>query len=245
MTKYEFMRWVTYPTMPVLLIKSRRDILKLIKKNKQSKDYNILDVGGRKSPYTVNVKADISLLDVPQENETQEKLNLGFTNDFLASVQKSRSNIKDIIIQDMTKSTLTDESFDAVVCVEVIEHIDEDEVFVKNIAKVIKKGGWAYFTTPNGDYIKNEPPNYNPDHKRHYKRDQLKKLLETYFTEVEVTYAIRTGKYRVWGLKSFSIKKPIRLLRSIIGNIINRYQSRHVSQRSSGTAHLVAIAYKH
>ena len=245
MTNYELMRWVTFPIMPVLLNKARKDILKLLSiHNVKNTPFSILDVGGRKSPYTIQVDADITLLDIPQENNTQAQLNLGFTSDLLDFIKKKRSNIKDVIIQDMTRSTIPNSSFNAVVCVEVIEHVEEDDIFVENVAKVIKTGGWAYFTTPNGDYIKNEPPYYNPDHKRHYTKVQLKNLLEKHFRKVEVIYAVKTGKYRSWGHKSFSLKKPFRLLKSIVGNIINRFESREVENRSKRTGHLIAIVYK-
>lgn len=243
MTNYEFMRWATFPIMPVILVTVRKDLLELVKAYKNKK-LSILDVGGRKSPYSTHVNAEITLLDVPQENDTQEELNLGFTSDILKNIQKKRSNIKGVIIEDMTKSTLQDASFDAVVCVEVIEHVEKDEIFVENISKVIKKEGWAYFTTPNGDYIKNEPPNNNPDHVRHYTKMQLQSILERHFDKVEVRYAVKTGKYRVWGLKSFSLKKPLSLLKSIFGNIMNRIESNGVENSSERTAHLIAIAYK-
>src|SRR5690606_14254555 len=137
---------------------------------------SILDVGGRKSPYTINLPAKITLLDVPQESGTKEALNLGFTETILTSIQKKRSNIKDVIIQDMTQSTLPEAFYDAVVSIEVIEHVPADDLFVKHIAQVLKKGGWAYLTTPNGDYIKNEGPGKNPDHVRHYTRVELQSL---------------------------------------------------------------------
>ncbi|WP_139002018.1 class I SAM-dependent methyltransferase [Hyunsoonleella aestuarii] len=243
MTKYEFLRWITYPVMPVILITVRNDIKKLIRQTKK-KHLKILDVGGRKSPYTINLNADITLQDIPQESETQEQLNLGFTSDILTSIQKKRSNINAIIIEDMTQSTIEDRSYDAVVSVEVIEHVVEDDLFVKNISRAIKKGGWAYFTTPNGDFIKNEGPNKNPDHVRHYTKEGLKTLLEQYFEKVEVKYAIKTGKYRVQGLRSFSLREPIHTLKSIFSNIINRFQSRGVKSTSVETAHLIAICYK-
>ncbi|GAA4267987.1 hypothetical protein GCM10022257_00880 [Hyunsoonleella aestuarii] len=229
--------------MPVILITVRNDIKKLIRQTKK-KHLKILDVGGRKSPYTINLNADITLQDIPQESETQEQLNLGFTSDILTSIQKKRSNINAIIIEDMTQSTIEDRSYDAVVSVEVIEHVVEDDLFVKNISRAIKKGGWAYFTTPNGDFIKNEGPNKNPDHVRHYTKEGLKTLLEQYFEKVEVKYAIKTGKYRVQGLRSFSLREPIHTLKSIFSNIINRFQSRGVKSTSVETAHLIAICYK-
>jgi len=246
MTNYEFMRWATFPIMPTHLVTVRNDIKHLLKSHKKTvqQKISVLDVGGRKSPYTINLPAKITLLDVPQESGTREELNLGFTNDILANIKKIRSNISDVIIQDMTKSTLPDESYDAVVCIEVIEHVEEDDIFIKNIAKVVRKGGWAYFTTPNGDFIKNVGPNKNPDHVRHYTKVQLQTLLEKYFDKVEVRYAIKTGKFRVWGLKSFKLKRPVAIIKTIIGNIVNRFQSKGVANTSEKTAHLIAVGYK-
>jgi hypothetical protein len=62
----------------------------------------------------------------------------------------------------------------------------------------------GYFTTPNGDYVKNEPPNYNPDHLRHYRREQLEQLLARHFARVRVVYGVRTGVHRRAGLRSLS-----------------------------------------
>lgn len=244
MTYYEFMRWITFPIMPTHLVTVRKDIKELLKKNKKAKKTTILDVGGRKSPYTINLPANVVLLDVPQESGDKAMLNLGFTDSLLTNIKKKRSNITDIVIEDMTQSTLDQGSYEAVVCVEVIEHVPEDELFVKNIAKVIEKGGWAYFTTPNGDYIKNEGPNKNPDHIRHYTRQGLHDLLNKYFEKVDVHYAVKTGKYRVWGLQSFKLSKPISILRTLIGNFVNRFQSKGVENTPMKTAHLIAVVYK-
>ncbi len=245
MTNYEFMRWATFSIMPTHLVTVRNDIKRLIKSSKSNKSkMSVLDVGGRKSPYTINIPANITLLDVPQESGTREELNLGFTKNILKTIQKKRSNIKDLVVQDMTESTLEDASYDAVVCIEVIEHVEKDDIFVKNISKAIDKGGWAYFTTPNGDFIKNEGPDKNPDHVRHYTRQELQTLLEKYFDSVDVHYAVKTGKYRVQGLKSYSLKNPIGLIKSVFSNIINRFQSKNSANSKMNTAHLIGIAYK-
>ncbi|NRA92378.1 MAG: methyltransferase domain-containing protein [Psychroserpens sp.] len=243
MTKYELMRWLTFPIMPTHLLTVRNDIKKLIKSNSKSKRPSILDVGGRKSPYTINLDADITLLDVPQEEGTREALNLGFTESILDTIKEQRSNITDLVVQDMTTSELPEASYDAVVCVEVIEHVVEDDIFVKNIANVIREGGWAYFTTPNGDYIKNEGPDRNPDHVRHYTRAGLESLLKKYFKDVEVHYAVKTGKYRVQGLQSYKLSNPIGIFRTMVSNIINRRQSKNVQESSQRTAHLIAVGY--
>jgi len=243
MTTYEIKRLVTFPIMPAFMTRVRRDLKKMLKGSSDRK-ISVLDVGGRKSPYTIGLPMAVTLLDIPRESETQEKLNLGLTSKILESVRKSRSNVSNVILEDMTRTTLPPNSFDAVVCVEVIEHVPNDEDFVKNIAMVIKPGGWAYFTTPNGDYIKNEPPHYNPDHQRHYKRAELEALLKKYFDHVDVVYAIKTGKFRLMGLPGYTIKRPIKTLKAIVANWINRLESRGLDKQNAGTAHLVAIVYK-
>src|SRR5690606_5496182 len=245
MTRYEWFRWLTFPLMPVHLQTVRRDIQRLVQaQRKRGEGLEVLDVGGRKSPYTIGLPAHITLLDVPQEAGTSQELNLGFTPDILTTLQQKRSNIRDLVVQDMTRSTLPEAVYDGVVCVEVIEHVAEDEAFVRHIARVLTPGGFAYFTTPNGDYIKNEGPDKNPDHIRHYTREELQGLLERYFDEVTVHYAVATGKFRVWSLCRFRINQPLRLLKTLVGVAVNRIQSRQVQQRKDRTAHLIAVARK-
>ncbi|WP_053977520.1 class I SAM-dependent methyltransferase [Mangrovimonas xylaniphaga] len=241
MTFYEFKRWVTYPLMTTHLVTVRQDLKRLLKGGGHP---SLLDVGGRKSPYTINLPAAITLLDVPQEAGTKAELNLGFTRSILDTIKSQRSNIKNVVIQDMTQSTLAAHSYDAVVCVEVIEHVKEDEAFVNHISKVIKPGGWAYFTTPNGDYIKNEGPERNPDHVRHYTRVELQQLLGRYFETVDVHYAVKTGRYRVKGLRGYTLKKPLQTLDSIFSNVVNRFQSVGMASCAVETAHLVAVVHK-
>jgi len=239
---YEVVRFYTFPFMPALMGVVRKDIKRLLKRI--SPNPEILDVGGRKSPYSIGLPIRLSLLDIPRETDVQKKLNLGVTDDILRILKKSRSNIADLILEDMTNTSLKAESYDAVICVEVIEHVENDTKFVENIHKVVKRGGWAYFTTPNGDYIRNVPPNFNPDHKRHYEKKQLEKLLLVYFDRVDVWYAVKTGKFRRMGLPGYTLKRPFKTIKSIIGNIINRYQSKGLNNISKGTAHLIAVGYK-
>lgn len=78
-------------------------------------------------------------------------------------------------------SNLKENSFDFVVSFQVIEHIQNDELFVKEIQKVLKKGGKFLVSTPN----KKLSLTRNPWHIREYKADELKKLLEKYFSKVE------------------------------------------------------------
>jgi SAM-dependent methyltransferase len=229
--------------LPVLYQKARRDLGYLVRQAGGER-LSILDVGGRKSPYTIGLRADIILLDLPRESEIQRSLHLGVDETILSEIKRRRSNIQMVVLEDMTRCTLPSESVDGVVCVEVIEHVRAAEEFVAQIHRVLKPWGWLYLTTPNGDYIRNEPPNHNPDHVRHYTRMDLSELLSRQFAAVDVTYGVKTGKYRYVGLRSFSLRRPTRLLQSMVGNLINAYESRNLAQQPRRTAHLFAIAWK-
>ncbi|MBV8762201.1 MAG: hypothetical protein JO257_33225, partial [Deltaproteobacteria bacterium] len=98
--------------------------------------------------------------------------------------------------------------------------------------------GWAYFTTPNGDAIENT----NPDHVRHYRREQLAAVLRRHFDDVTVVYGVATTDNWQRGLRSFDLRHPITLARAIVGNLRNHRESRDVAEDKAGTAHLFAIA---
>lgn len=202
----------------------------------------ILDVGGRKSPYTIGVPAQITISDLPRESEVQQLLHLGVTDDIIAQTKSRRSNVREIVFDDMTSSKLPDESFNIVVAVEVLEHVEQDDTFVQQVHRVLKPGGKFILTTPNGDCV----PNNNPDHKRHYRREQLRELLARHFREVDVAYAIPGGVWRRWGLQSWSPRRPLRTLRGMVANVVNGWQASRpqVRERGDGTRHLFATAVK-
>lgn len=75
---------------------------------------------------------------------------------------------------------IPDNTYDRVVTFQVIEHIEEDDFFVKEIYRVLKPGGVAIITTPN---IKMSLTR-NPWHVREYTRMELETLLTKYFSKV-------------------------------------------------------------
>lgn len=240
MKLYEVARLGLEPFLLPLYKQVRMRLYDFIKSRDSLPD--ILDVGGRKSPYTIGLPADITIIDLPRDSEIQQQLNLGINDGIVEQTRKRRSNIKDIIFGDMTRSDLPDETFDFVVSVEVLEHVEEDALFVKEVSRVLKSGGVFLMTTPNGDWIENK----NPDHKRHYLRKQLDDLLKTYFDEVSVEYAIAGGRYRKLGLSPWSLTHPVKTAGSIFGNVVNSFQSANGEIRHSakGTHHLIAVAKK-
>ena len=93
-------------------------------------------------------------------------------------------NFDNVEFRQVTFPPLTDmadQSFDFVISFQVIEHIQDDHLFVKEIYRVLKPGGRFIFTTPN----KKMSLTRNPWHIREYTVDELKSLLLNYFDEVD------------------------------------------------------------
>lgn len=84
-----------------------------------------------------------------------------------------------------------DNQFDTVVSFQVIEHIPDDDLFLKEIQRVLKPGGVAIVSTPN---IK-QSLTRNPWHIREYTAEQLQAKCKKYFSEVEALGV--TGNDRV------------------------------------------------
>ena len=79
-------------------------------------------------------------------------------------------------------STLADNTYDWIITFQVIEHIENDDLFIKEIHRVLKPGGKVIITTPN----KKLSLTRNPWHAREYLPKELQNLLEKYFNKLEL-----------------------------------------------------------
>lgn len=77
---------------------------------------------------------------------------------------------------------LRDNSYDSIVSFQVIEHIQDDFLFLKEIHRVLKPGGLALLTTPNRSMSLSR----NPWHIREYLPHQLQNLAASIFSKVEL-----------------------------------------------------------
>lgn len=81
-------------------------------------------------------------------------------------------------------------SFDYVVAFQVIEHIEEDMQFVREVARVLRPEGKFIVTTPNAPMSLTR----NPWHVREYNADELRNLLECNFSKVEAFGVVGNDK---------------------------------------------------
>ncbi len=75
-----------------------------------------------------------------------------------------------------------DESFDFVITFQVIEHIEDDHLFLKEIHRVLKPGGKMLLTTPN----RPKSLTRNPWHVREYTATELAQLAAKIFSSVQM-----------------------------------------------------------
>lgn len=103
-------------------------------------------------------------------------------SDLLASHRKQYPNFTFLEQNIPPFKGIEDNTFDFVITFQVIEHIEDDGLFIKEIHRVLKPGGKAIITTPN---IKMSLTR-NPWHIREYTAKELDTLLNKYFNQVDV-----------------------------------------------------------
>lgn len=74
-------------------------------------------------------------------------------------------------------SHIPDNSFDTILCFQVIEHIKNDHLLLKEIKRVLKPGGSLFLTTPN----QLTSLTRNPFHTREYLPNQMQALISSGF----------------------------------------------------------------
>ncbi len=76
---------------------------------------------------------------------------------------------------------LADNTFDYIVTFQVIEHIENDDLFIEEAYRVLKPGGQLLLTTVNKTFSLTR----NPWHVREYYADGLKLLINRHFSSVK------------------------------------------------------------
>ena len=51
--------------------------------------------------------------------------------------------------------------FDGILITEIIEHVAHPDEFLKNVARLVRPGGYVVMTTPNGGYVRNSLPRFS------------------------------------------------------------------------------------
>lgn len=106
--------------------------------------------------------------------------------------------------------------FDRIISFQVIEHIENDRLFLREIYRLLKKGGYAIITTPNIKLSLSR----NPWHIREYSARQLMEITREIFDEV-VARGI-TGNEKVMDYYEENKKSVEKLMRYDIFDLQHR-----------------------
>jgi 2-polyprenyl-3-methyl-5-hydroxy-6-metoxy-1,4-benzoquinol methylase len=110
-------------------------------------------------------------------------------------------------------SGLKDNSYDSIFSFQVIEHIQDDFLFLKEIHRVLKPGGVALLTTPNRKMSLSR----NPWHIREYLPKELENLAAKIFPKVQMKGI--TGNEKVMSYYEENKKSVNRIMRFDIFNL--------------------------
>lgn len=240
MTPYEVTRSLLGPFLPPLeqLV---RDWLRALAKE-YGEGYSLLDVGGRRSPYTAGAPARVVVADLLREQGVLSGYDLGIDGEIARQTMARRSNVQGFVLQDMMRSAIVNSAFDCAVAVEVIEHVTDESQFVANIHSALRPGGSLLLTTPNADHPGRQGATAVKD-ERYFTKDDLTRLLGRFFGSVEVSYAVPVGRLHSLSLRPWSVKRPIRTIVTMLASHLNRRrdQQPHVRTMAIGTRELIAF----
>lgn len=236
MTLYEYIYGIFVyflPMYPVVRKMIRKSALNMKTSGKIPGKPVLLDVGGRRSGYTCGIEANVYISELEEHGN-----DMGINRENRERIKRKRSNIAGYYLDDMSESKLPENSFDMVTTIEVIEHVQRDEDFIRNIHRVLKPGGILILTTPNGDFV----PNTNPEHVRHYKFNELKERIGKYFPNTEYQFISRDFRWRCCGLVTWSLLHPVRTIQGMICGLIGNlfYKTGEISNAH----HILVKAYK-
>jgi len=187
--KCPFLRILFYKFLDLMFLRSwfvRRE-LKGIRNRFGNKDISIYDAGSGFGQYTYSMTKKLIPCTIFSVDVKEDWINdcRNFFN------QKNTRNVS-FAVEDLTKIN-HDEKFDLIVCVDVMEHIQDDETVFRNFYKALKKGGYLLINSPSiyggSDVHKDEEESFISEHARdgYSKEDLESKLLPLGF----ITYKSR------------------------------------------------------
>ena len=91
------------------------------------------------------------------------------------------------VVLDVCGLPFKEETFDAIVSIETIEHLDDQEKFLHECRRTLKEEGWFVCSTVNRDsFSQNQQKPWFPGHTKELSIDEFSRLLGKYFDQVTI-----------------------------------------------------------
>jgi SAM-dependent methyltransferase len=111
-----------------------------------------------------------------------------------------RTETVDIVTDIMDMKEINSNTYDTIICTDVLEHIPNPFKATEEIGRIIKKGGLLFLTTPFNFWLHGEPFETGKDYWR--LTDQSLKYLLSDWAHVEVSYVGQEREPLNWLVKA-------------------------------------------
>lgn len=209
--KFPSLRILFYKTLNLMFLRSwyvRRELIKL-RKRFNGNEINIFDAGSGYAQYTYFMSKHLKPCSIYSVDIKEDWIK--DSENFFNS--KAIKNVS-FGIEDLTKIN-HENTFDLIVCVDVMEHIEDDVKVFNNYYNALKQNGYLLINTPSvfggSDVHDQDEESFIGEHARDgYSKEELEsKLHPIGFTTYQSIYT-----YGFWGDKAWrlGIKYPMILL---------------------------------
>jgi len=150
----------------------RRNLLKLLKP--KGRNISVLDLG-------CGTGANLKPF-------SGSSLIVGVDNSFDA-LHFTKKQISNVALADLQKPLpFKDNSFDVIICMDVIEHLPEDKMIFREMERILKPRGRAIISVPAFQFLWNDMDDLSL-HQRRYKTSSIRKLFRQTSLKIEkLTY---------------------------------------------------------
>ncbi len=205
------LRVLFYKILDLMFLRSwfvRRE-LRRVRNSHGENHLNILDAGTGYGQYTYFMTGNLPPCSIHAVDVKED-----WINDCREFYSQKRLNQVTLSVEDLTKYSAP-ESYDLIVCVDVMEHIEDDISVFRNFYASLKPGGRVIINSPSiyggSDVHDDDDESFIGEHARDgYSIEDLKEKLEPFGFKVESA----NYTYGFWGDKAWrlGIKYPIMMV---------------------------------
>ncbi|MDQ6770239.1 MAG: class I SAM-dependent methyltransferase [Gemmatimonadota bacterium] len=141
----------------------------------------------RKAVLDVGCREGTNLLYCGRLNEVCIGIDIDYKSAYYAQQMSSLNAFG--LLASGTRLPFADASFDLVICCDVIEHVEEYPLLVKELGRVTQRKGELVLSTPDGD-VRPKPAPY---HVKHFQHAELEALLKPEFQHLNVRSIVRNS----------------------------------------------------
>ena len=155
-----------FKTLSSIRLKDLKETVKRFKNIYNFKKKTVLEIGPGVSPIFSYLRKEVNLFYVKEEN--------------IKYVEYLKKKYKEINFPNFSENQMLNNKFDCIIMIHVFEHIEDPIYFLKDVKKLLKKGGSMLIIVPNlNDIYSSE---LSDDVKKNYKKFMFHTAHKFYYT---------------------------------------------------------------